>query len=572
MEVSEVQQMRALLRQDFFSFASFFAALKGRDNCLSESTFGPVCAWLQSIAADHVTRAWDGDPRNHLKTTLLKAWVLWLAFLEPDASVDSPAEFERAVAWLADRPWLKGKQTRIRWVGLTKPIACMQVEAIERLITEHGLVRLLLPEFHPDNFALTNRKFIWNSEEMALPCATSSSTEVFLSAAGVESQSTSLHFDLIIFDDPVNEKTYSHPNEINVAIQWLELAEPLLEIGDVTARNASTLLVCGNFWNYFDVRSFVEANRPEFDIFHRSCWTCSTCGRERCVRGLNCFPTSVPLWPERWSVEGLLARKRLNPVIFAAQYENDPESGDVTSFDVSRVRECDYDLASNRVLIYSADGRSVERELHPRDFRCVISIDPASSSDPQSCRFAIGLLAEEVTTGAVCKLDLWAEKAEPDQSIDAILDMFIRWRERGFVIAHIGIEGVGGQKFVEPALRSRAALRGVWQLSSRPLRNTKFDLIQFYKTDRLLTKQDRITQLLGWRINEGLLYVSRSLPNRELFMTELRRFPNGKTVDTVDETAYAEQLYSRSVRQEKEVEKFRQILKEKNLKQAFFIS
>lgn len=89
------------------------------------------------------------------------------------------------------------------------------------------------------------------------------------------------------------------------------------------------------------------------------------------------------------------------------------------------------------------------------------------------------------------------------------------------------------------------------------------DLIQFYKTDAKLKKQDRIAGLIGWRINSGLLYVRADLPERNLFDAETRRFPNAKSTDVLDETAYAEQLCSRNVRKEAECEEIREVLKTK---------
>lgn len=563
MNVQAVQRGRALMRRDFFSFASFVASLRGNGNKMSEATFLPVCKWLQGVAERHATRAWFGDPRNHLKTTLQRAWVLWLAFLEPDERYDSPEEVVRARKFMAERPWLKGKQTRIRWVGLNKPIACMQIEAIERLIVEHPLMRVFLPEFHPDEFALSGRKEIWNTEEMALPCSASASSEVFLSAAGVESQSTSLHFDVIVFDDPVNEKTHTHPNEIQTAINWLELATPLLEVGDMTSEEAGLILVIGNFWNYFDVRSYVEEHHPEYDIWHRKCWTCTVCGRERCVRSDACASTDEPLWPERWSRAGLLAEKRLNKVLFAAQYENDPESGDVTEFDAERIRDCVVDWSGKTVIAYANKHNDVAFTAPFARLRGIISVDPASSDDPQSCRSAVGFLAEDTTTGSLLKLDLWAKQEKPEQVVQAIIDMYEKWRKLGVPIVHVGIEGVAGQKYVEPAIRSAAALRGVWQLAYRPMKPRPTDLIQFYKTDAKLKKQDRIAGLIGWRINSGLLYVRADLPERNLFDAETRRFPNAKSTDVLDETAYAEQLCSRNVRKEAECEEIREVLKTK---------
>lgn len=567
----DFHQVRAITRQSHFAFQALLATQQGRQNFFTERTFYPICRWWQDYLVNRAgARLHVKDPRNHIKSTVARRVPLFLAIQQPIEALDSEAEFERAQAAFKARPWLRGHDSRFLYASASKKNAAKKVLATRHDCELNPGLRLYWPELTKDWFAQTEERRraagarqaydpTWNQEAFELPERRTFTDEVFLQSAGVTSASTTLHFDGIFFDDPINEDNWKSEPEIQRAIEWLEFQEMLLEVADPTMPNASFAVEIGNPWNFYDVSAYIEANLKRYVVWHRSCWVCSRCGRNCCERTIDCEKTDEPLWPERWSRDALLALKAEQPRNFAAQYECDPMTGDVVAFDNSKIRSAMYNGADNEVVLLPTAG-SVESYRVPLGaLRGVISVDPASSTDPRSCRTAIHVLAEDRATQMVYVLDTRADQFGPRQSITETLDLFVKWRQRGLSIVHIGIEKVGGQAYFEPALVSEARARGLYMI--QPCAGQPHDLVQFYVTDTRERKEDRITRLLGWRIEAGLLAVDRTVPRAGLLLEEIERFPVGRTNDLIDALAYAEQIYTRSTSSREDAQRQRKAIR-----------
>lgn len=569
-----LQELRSRLRKSFYSYVVFRSLDHGKKNALSRETFKPVADWLQSNAINNVPRQAYRDPRNHLKTTFVRLFIEWRSIQRPHPDFDSPAEVDRALRFLDDHPQFRGQNERLLYAGGSKENATKQIRAAAATYQYNDRFRALFRELTPEYFA-EGEKMVWNADEFLLPGRTVNYPESFLTAAGTTSRSTGAHFNGIVFDDPVNENNWKSVPEITAAIDWLLFAENLLETADTSAADASWILLNGNIWTAADVSTFVEDNLKSYVFFHRSCWVCEEHGRGNCGRERSaCQKTEEPLWPDRWTTEGLLRLKREQKQKFSAQYENDPLSGEDVPFDLADLRDCAYDKTSNEVLVFQPGSRQIERRVPLGALRGVVSIDPASSTDPRSCRSAIALLAEDRETQAVYFLDLDADRYAPSDVIENTISMYAKWRLRGLYIAHVGVEVVAGQKYFIPALI--AAAKNPQRDFISPDHREKFisllapltvqpnkqpeDVLQEYKTDRNIVKEERITGLLDWRVKSGLLYVNVALPGLALFHEEFSRHPLGKSNDVLDALAYPEQIYERLAIKREQVDKARQAL------------
>jgi hypothetical protein len=544
----ERARLRAIFRQSLYAFNAGVISRKKKPNLATERTFGPICRFMQRLGTGPVKRLSLRDPRNHCKTSFATmGYILWRGIQGTHPDYDFPSEIERAEAFVKAHPSFMGVNER--WLlasGSNENVVMLSQNMREYPATDE-FFRWLWPELTPEYADVTGEKNLpWQVDFWCFPGRRASHPQAFVNVAGFSTRSTMRKVTNILVDDPVNEETWQSHKEVENSITWLKLAPNLIETSSFDSPYAGLIIVTGNLWSDWDTQSYIEQNWPEFFIWQRSAWVCSVCGRENCKRTTDCTFTDEPLWPERYTREGLLALKRQQgPLIFGAQYENQPINRETVKFSTQKCGDCVYVDSTKEVLVFRKDTEIIERRIHISNLIGVLSFDPASSIDPKSCRSALTLTAEEEETGAVFLLDLWAQQVHPGENITALLDMYVRWRDRGLRIAHVGFESVGGQAYVLPAILSAAKLRSIWELSREPEEDT--DILFLYRTDRNERKEDRITNLLGWRVNAGLLYISRDLPQYNLFQYEFDRFPGARTNDTVDALAYAEQAYTRVI-------------------------
>lgn len=559
----DFERQRSILRQSFYAFAQMKATKYGKGNLMTEEVHKPLCDWVQDNYVRNSPRLSLRDPRNHIKSTLAADFVEWVGIQTPDMRYDSPAEVKRAREYLWAHPHIKGANTRILYASSSDKNALRKAGAIKRDYEQHTMLRYYFPECRPENLRETELTSpVWRKTEFTIPSRTLDYTEPFVDTGGVGTRSTGRHYDIIIFDDPIDEKNYNSEVEVEAAKEWLRLAQFLLEVADPTREDSGLIMVVGNKWTFWDVQTMIDEEWTDvYNSWHRSAWVCSHCGRGHCVRGPECMPTDEPLWPERWTREGLYAvRDEIGDRLFAAQYENNPMAGESTAFRSEWLRYFTWDDTGRWITV------SPTQRWELRDLRAVISVDPATSRDPKSCNTSIAVLGEHMQTGDVFLLDLVVGKFSPKQNVEQILNTYERWKKRGLRIAHIGVEVVAGQAFIAPALISSAERRDVYIQEPRG-KDDSTNLLQYYKTDTHMTKEDRIINLIGWRFENGKFYVYRGLPHRTAFEAEYVRFPLARSTDIIDSIAYAEQIYQRKILDRRLVKKQRVTLRHKALRE-----
>ena len=533
------QKIRARVRQSLYSLVAGILSINQKPNLMTPEVFYESCKWASHDVIMHAKRGWGGDPRAHVKSTRWTVGIpIYLAIQRPDERYDSPEEIARARRFLHEHPWYRGVDQRILIASSSKDNACAFLGLIKRHISSNRLLRFCFPELVENEFPK------WNVEEIELPGRSGDFLESYIETAGVTSRSTSHHYDLIIYDDPVHEDNWQSEPEIQEAIDWLLLAEHLLENPDTKSPYGGVILGIGNYWTRYDVRGYVEDNLADtYDIWHRAGYQCSHCGIDRCIRGPDCHLTDIPLWRERFSRDALeRMRGDLGDKIFTAQILNDPRDPEQIAFHRDDLRWFSYDGARREFVLYEGQTRHVTERVPVDNCRFFMCCDPATSTDPRSCRSAVGFFAED-PDGRQYFLQLLAERVNPSDLIRAILDTWDQYANQGMRPESFGVESVSGQKFLVPALNFGAEQRmGKPSYLLREPPSPKMNHIVLLSPDSSARKEDRIRNLLGWRATENTLYVNVLLQNKNLFLDEWDNFPVSRSNDIVDMLAYSQRL------------------------------
>jgi predicted phage terminase large subunit-like protein len=416
----------------------------------------PICRMLEEYETR--TRFKLCLPRGWYKSTLCSiAYPLWRAVKNPNI--------------------------RILLAQNTFANAASKLGAISNHVLGNDLFKALFPEVLPD------KNCIWTKEKMCLK-RTVHSPEGTFEAAGTSTQVVSRHYDLIIEDDTVapdlsdigEENIAPTKDDISQAIGWHRLVPPLL-----TSIAKDQILVVGTRWFEKDLLSWIAENEPYYSSYTRAC-------RER-----DGIPdeTAEASFPEQFPNEVLRQLEvAMGPYMFSCLYMNKPvRSGDMT-FHLDWFQYYDM-VPSERDLVYYT------------------TLDPAG--DPEDTKGepdynVVATCAKSLVTGKVFLVDLFREKCNPDEVLDALFTHF-----RLYKPIKAGIESVAYQKSLLYYIRERM------------------------KAERCYTWVEGIThgrksknqRILGLQpiLKSGNLLIRRC---HQVFVQEALSFPIGKNDDTLD--------------------------------------
>lgn len=460
-----LEATRELALRDFWFFVREVVGV----DVAEEEPHGALCRWLQRPS--RYGRRLVLMPRGSLKTTLVsQAYVLWRIARDPNIRV------------------LLDSEVRTNSKSFARVIRS-HIEGNPRYIQLFGEMKRE-PGWTDDYFT------VHRSVE---------SREPTVMTAGMDQTVVSQHYDLIVADDLVTDKTVTTPEMVRKTIEHYRLLLPLLESPQVNPE--VELILVGTRWDDSDLYGYVmreagvepyEAVRAlieqggeglvgEWEVFYRRAY------RED---GSPLCGLYTPEYLRR-------VRERLGEYHFAAQYLNDPVPVESATFRREWFRYWVPPL--------------------PQDLRVYMAVDPAISvrrHGDYSAAVVVGVDRE----GKRYVLHAWRARASPRELLDKIFELYAYYEP-----LVVGIEQVSFQAALQVLLEEEMSRRGVYL----PLRALA--------PDHGHSKEMRIRALQPLYESGQLLHPHRSvlergaIPDLEL---ELLRFPRGQHDDLADALAY----------------------------------
>lgn len=246
----------------------------------------------------------------------------------------------------------------------------------------------------------------WSSTSFTVP-RTKTMPEATVYGAGVGGNVVSQHYDLIIWDDLVNDKNVTTREQIDQIITWWKNSLSLLEEGGEG-------IMVGTRWDFKDLYSYIlESQKEDFDVFIRSCYK----------------KDGSPYFPEKFSKEHLDRLKRQQgSYIFSCLYLNDPSDAGDSPFPRSL--------------------RKYWTEI-PDNLAVYITCDPSTG---------IAHDFSGIIVNGVSSLNNWyileehKKKLKPDELVDFLWDLRMKYRKQ---FKRMAIERDLYKDIIERALKER---------------------------------------------------------------------------------------------------------------------
>jgi predicted phage terminase large subunit-like protein len=206
-----------------------------------------------------------------------------------------------------------------------------------------------------------------------------------------------------------------------------------------------------------------------------------------------------PLWPERYDLEFLQSQQRLDPLGFAALYQQSPTVADGILFRRETIQYYTPEQLPNDLRIYCASDHAVGTNQR-NDPSCFIKV----GVDKQNNIYVLDTIWQRMTTDVAVERML--AMASGDQK------PLLWWAERGHISKSIG-----------PFLNKRMLETGTY--------------INIVEVTPAVDKEQR-AQSIAARVAMGKVYFPKVSWWTEKAVNEMLSFPNGLNDDFVDALAY----------------------------------
>jgi len=288
--------------------------------------------------------------------------------------------------------------------------------------------------------------------------------------------------DLFILDDMENDQNVKNPRLVEARLRWVtEAVLPaiaadgaLVWVGTILARRSA-------------LGQVIHSQKEPYKH-----WT------RRCYRAID--PEGRALWPARWPVNQLLAKKRqVGTVAFNKEYQNNPQDEE-SPFREEWFRyysRADLELVRRRLLIASGTDPSSTAQGDNKG-HTVVGLDPL--------------------TMVIYLLRTWGKKLSPSGLLDAL---YLSHRHHGWVAG--GIEDNALKDWLKEAV-DQAAKRHGRRLPLREVHNSA-------------NKEARIVGTLSPLVEAGHILLPEDDPEAEALKEELLYILDGSTPDDQADSA-----------------------------------
>lgn len=404
---------------------------------------------------------------------------------------------------------------------------------IKRHFETNDLLRALFPEVVPTDLQATT----WKTSAATLRRDTKRPEPTFF-AIGVGGTVTGMHPDVIIVDDPISKEAMENARvgswEIMRRVnRWCNELKLLL---NTQAVPFPWIRINGTRWWHDDVYDYVEktygyGETPRRYRLSAKMLDGRVASREVyrvgdvAVFRAAALEEGQPVYPKIYSLDKLEKLQRDDPELFACNLMNDPVAAAIRTFQDEWVRF--YSNVDPGVYSYWGDNgqlRYIQRDQLSK--LCVV--DPAFTAGGTGDRTAIIVTGTDLDTGKHLLLEAQAEREDPKDVIDDVLNICARHHCR-----RLFVEAVAQQKGFIDFLTSEITRRGL---------GIGVDLVKPGGRNKDL----RIEGLTPYFRAGSVLLHAKQLD----FLYEYRSYrPGARYRDLLDALAYASEVWPKVTRQ-----------------------
>ena len=403
---------------------------------LSPNLHGNFCRWIEINKKERFTEKLM--PRATFKSTISTISDTIQCFLPFDElTIDEQKEFgitdyELWKSLNLPYPYDLGTDSRQLIVHEVATMASGYLFSITQQVMSNPMLMALYPEIIP-----TPKKHRINSKELVLP-RTKIWNEPTVGTMGVGARSQGLHFDKIKFDDIMGKKAQDSETEMNSLRQWVDNIQAFF-----VRLSSGVLDTVGTRYGPDDVYAHIEDRyEGKLKVYRRAMEEPDLDDNGAPIKNdVGKIQTHI-IFPEEVNEEDLNILKK-NPVVYAAQYLNDPEGGN-TKFDESWVKYFNWHLQDSAVMVLGGSV-GLKKIIHVRDMYKLLLWDPALNgntgwslvgTDQYNRDFILRATQEVISApNAVQKwFDLYAQYHFNALVIEEVLfsELFRHWLEAEF--------------------------------------------------------------------------------------------------------------------------------------------
>lgn len=394
---------------------------------------------------------------------------------------------------------------------------------------ENGeVLRALFPELLPERTGGPGSK--WSTSQACLRRSTSYK-EWTWTAAGIGKALAGNHYTKIKPDDLIGFEARESPAAMRYAISFAKTLEPLLIDMDedfidfvgtrwsINDLYKEMLRAYGEDMSYF-AREDIE-RVPELPLevlraagFDRVVGSKEKLGDEAVLAKIG---TMQPIFPKKFSLKQLHRLSTIDPVLYYAQYKNNPIADGIKDFDATKIHWFDFDSVGN--VVYR-DEHGYLRRWSRDQLDIVMTCDPNSGS-LTATDFPAIVVSAVSPKDQIFVLDAWSRRVLPDAFVDQIYDMWNRWQPRV-----LGIEEAG-QQSTKFYFNKKAKELKVY-IFQKPIKPKNRD------------KESRIRKALQPLVNTGKVYLRK---DQTTLRHQFQFHPDLDNDDEIDALAYGTELW-----------------------------
>jgi predicted phage terminase large subunit-like protein len=454
---------------------------------ITPKTHGSLTNWMQKTRG-HNFRL-ELMPRGHYKSTII-------------TEADSIQMALPNIADVQEFPYCLGPNVKILLAHEVREKAAEFLYNITKAFTRKPLMVALWPECIPNK----NEQRI-NKWELDLPGRDYNRQATF-STIGAGGAAQGAHYNWLKLDDLIGEEARDSVTVMKSILTWFDNILALLT--DPTDGFDLT----GTRWAYHDVYSHameVYKIHPDDQII--------TCMSEKELKKLaggllkiyarGVFEDGLPIFPELMTPERIKILRQ-NPLIWAAQFANNPLESGMTEF-TYKLKFYNVSLSED-IVVFTGDT-SFKRERSELDI--IVLCDPSMGESKDADESGI------IVTGMDSKSNIFIletikKRLRPPQLVDELFRLHLKYRPR-----LVAIEEVNFSAIFKYWIEERAEKNEI-HLNIRP-----------YKPGSKRSKEARIRGLAHF-FSAGQVYVHEGMND---FRDEYEQFPLGKSQHLLDALA-----------------------------------